>query len=135
MKKTHLYGISLCFLFLFAVTVTAQETTTPPVGERLQLEKAERERPATNGLKVEKKFSGRLPNGFKDVVSSKQRDDIYALQKDYAELIELLKIRIELLEEERDKQIEALLTSEQAQKIKQQQQAKPKRAAKPKTTE
>jgi hypothetical protein len=126
MRKVCMTGVSLSLLFLFSVTVAAQETPAPPTvpdvqptNERLQLEKTERDRPVTNGLKIEKKLTGRLPNGYRNVVNNKQRDDIYAIQKDYAESIELLKIRIELLEQERDKQVDAVLTSEQVQKIKQ----------------
>lgn len=98
----------------------AQKTVTPsPVRERLQLEKAELERPVTKGLIIEKKLSSRLPNGYRNIVTEKQRNDIYALQKDYAEIIELLKIRITLLERECDQQVDALLTSDQVSKIRQ----------------
>jgi hypothetical protein len=43
---------------------------------------------------------------------------MYSIQKEYFELIELLKIRIELLELESARQIDALLDHEQVQKIK-----------------
>jgi hypothetical protein len=125
MKKTYLLGISLILFFLFSATVTAQKTviqktvTPPPKRERLQLEKTELERPVTKGLNIEKKLSSRLPNGYRNIVTDKQRNDIYAIQKDYAEIIELLKIRIILLERECDQQVDALLTSDQVPKIRQ----------------
>ncbi|MDR0705089.1 MAG: hypothetical protein LBF88_08880 [Planctomycetaceae bacterium] len=124
MKKMNVFGISMISCLLFAVIATAQETSVPsdvaakPVGTRLKLEKAEQERPVMNGLKNEKKLTGRLPNGYRNIVSNKQRDDIYSIQKEYNELIELLKLRIELLEQESAQQVDALLDADQVQKIK-----------------
>ncbi|MDR3197033.1 MAG: hypothetical protein LBU34_04100 [Planctomycetaceae bacterium] len=125
MKTKNLFLVSMVFCVLFsAIVITAQETPAPsdsavkPANTRLQLEKAELGNPAMNGLKVEKKLTGRLPNGYRNIVTNKQRDDIYSIQKEYAELIELLKIRIELLEQEKAQQVDALLTSDQVQKIK-----------------
>ena len=108
----------------FAVIATAQEipatsdVAAQPVGTRLKLEKAEQGSPVMNGLKIEKKLTGRLPNGYRNIVSNKQRDDMYSIQKEYNELIELLKLRIELLELEAAQQIDALLDADQVQKIK-----------------
>ncbi|MDR1268615.1 MAG: hypothetical protein LBK82_03730 [Planctomycetaceae bacterium] len=128
MKKSRTLGISTISCILFSVTVTvvtAQETSVPsgitvvPSNTRLQLEKAEQGSPAMNGLKVDKKITGRLPNGYRNIVSdNKQRDKMYSVQKEYIELIELLKIRIELLEWESALQVDALLTSDQVQKVK-----------------
>jgi hypothetical protein len=124
MKKMNVFGIAMISCILFAVIATAQETPAPsdvaakPVGTRLKLEKAEQQSPVMNGLKIEKKLTGRLPNGYRNIVSSKQRDDIYSIQKEYNELIELLKLRIELLEQESAQQIDALLDADQVQKIK-----------------
>ncbi|MDR2115287.1 MAG: hypothetical protein LBP87_02790 [Planctomycetaceae bacterium] len=123
-KKANVSVISVVFCVLFSVLVTAQEApvssevAAKPLNTRLQLEKAERESQAMNGLKVEKKLTGRLPNGYRTIVTNKQRDEMYSIQKEYAELIELLKIRIELLEQESAKQIDALLEPDQVQKIK-----------------
>ncbi|MDR0337612.1 MAG: hypothetical protein LBI18_11035 [Planctomycetaceae bacterium] len=122
MKKICVLKISfIFFLFFFSLTVAAQGTATPktPAGERFQLEKAELERPIAKGLTIEKKLSGRLPNGYRNIVTEKQKSEMYAIQKNYAELIELLKIRIALLEQECDQQLDALLTSDQVQKIRQ----------------
>ncbi|MDR0337193.1 MAG: hypothetical protein LBI18_08900 [Planctomycetaceae bacterium] len=124
MKKLNVFGIAMIFCFLFAVTVTAQETPAPsagavkPANTRLQLEKAEQGTPVTNGLNINKKITGRLPNGYRNVVTNQQRDEMYSIQKEYFELIELLKIRIELLEQESAQQVDALLTPDQVQKIK-----------------
>jgi hypothetical protein len=124
MKKLSVFGFSMISCILFAVIVIAQEIPVPsdavakPIGTRLKLEKAEQKSPVMNDLKVEKTLTGRLPNGYRNIVSNKQRDDMYSLQKEYNELIELLKLRIELLEQELAQQIDALLDADQVQKIK-----------------
>ncbi|MDR2117712.1 MAG: hypothetical protein LBP87_15145 [Planctomycetaceae bacterium] len=132
MKKICVLEI-LFILFFFSTAATAQKTVvskvpvktpakTPvktPVNERLQLEKTELERPVTKGLNIEKKLSNRLPNGYRNIVTKEQRENMYAIQKNYTELIELLKIRITLLKQECDQQVDALLTSDQVQKIRQ----------------
>lgn len=149
MKKLNVFGSSMIFAVLLAITVTAQDTPAPSevtagaANTRLRLEKAELENPAMNGLKIEKKLTGRLPNGYRNFVTDKQqRDKMYSVQKEYAELIELLKIRIELLEQESAQQVDALLTADQVQKIKETNGAlesekllqKPKPKPKSKTT-
>lgn len=87
--------------------------STAATGGRFDVEKGEKDAAVSKGLKVEKKISGRLPNGYKSVVSASQKEDIYQLQKDYFELIELLKVRIELLEKELDAKVDALLDDNQ----------------------
>jgi hypothetical protein len=111
-----LVGISMFALLLFAFSVTGQEAAKAN-GERLQLEKAESNRPIQSELKIEKKITGRLPVGYKNVVKKSQIDEIHNIQREYAEIIERLKLRIELLEQECDKQVDALLEPEQVQKI------------------
>ncbi|MDR2755836.1 MAG: hypothetical protein LBC20_09035 [Planctomycetaceae bacterium] len=122
MKKICVLNILFIFFLLsFSATTAAQKIITPKISpdKRLQLEKTELERPVTKGLNIEKKLSNRLPNGYRNVVTKEQREDIYTIQKNYAELIELLKIRIALLELECDQQVDALLTSDQVQKVRQ----------------
>lgn len=124
MKKWGSLAI-FCFVISGAVTLLAQEnkdtetTTSPPkIQERYNLEQAELERPASKGLAHEKKIIGRVPNGYGQVVTNSQREEIYKIQKDYNELIELIKVRIHLLEVERDNNIDGLLSVEQKQRIK-----------------
>ena len=102
-------------LVLFLSTVSRAE------GERLPLEKAQMESPVMKDITIEKKITGRLPNGYANVVTNAQRDDIYKIQKEYAEVIERLKLRIQMLESERNKKIDALLTEEQVEKVKRSQ--------------
>ncbi len=130
-------AIILPFLLVFAAAVNAQDADSPdqPVAEsavakpvegdaeegdeapRLSREQEDRDRPVMQDLTIEKKITGRLPNGYRNVVTSAQRDDIYKIQKEYNELIELLKIRIELLTKERDRRVDSLLSEEQIEKL------------------
>ena len=104
------FSIGFVLFFLFCFSVTAQD--------RLAVEQADKERDVNKGLAVTKKFTGRLPNGYKDVVTNSQREEIYKIQKEYFETIELLKIRLEQLESERNLKIVGLLTDEQQAKLK-----------------
>ncbi len=114
MKHSFSYFLSFAlFVSLFPLSTMGQA----PSQDRLALEKAELTRPVLKGLDHGKKLGGRLPNGYRAVVSNSQRDEIYDVQKDYAHLIELLKLRIALLERERDQKVDALLTKEQVATI------------------
>ncbi len=121
MKQNLTLTLILTLSLLFACFATAQTPATnaadKPLPERLPLEKAELGRPTMKDLDHGKKLTGRLPNGYRNVVTSSQRDQIYAIQKEYTNLIELLKLRIKLMEMERDQKIDALLTKEQAAMI------------------
>ena len=103
-------SIAVVFLFLFSLSATAQD--------RIGVEQADKDRDVYKGLTVGKKFTGRLPNGYKEVVSNSQREEIYKIQKEYFETVELLKARIELLESERNLKIDGLLNGEQRTKLK-----------------
>ena len=102
--------IVFAFLFLFCLSVTAQD--------RLTVENAEKDRDVAKGLAIGKEFTGRLPNGYRGVVSNSQREEIYKIQQEYFDVIELLKVRIELLEAERSQKIDGLLTGDQRMRIK-----------------
>lgn len=123
MKNTLALTAVLLFL-VFSFNVVAQEETTPepaaaPATERFALEQADRDRPVMTDITITKKITGRLPSGYKAVITSTQRDEIYKVQKEYNELIELLKLRIELMEKERDHRVDALLDAEQVEKLRQ----------------
>lgn len=87
-------------------------------GNRLRAEHAELNSPVMQGLQIDKEFSGRLPNGYGKVVTDDQRQEIYEVQKDYADVIELLKLRLLLLEQERDEKIDGMLNADQVREIK-----------------
>ena len=116
----------LVFLFLGMVSVavaqTEQEATetknAPKYGPIFQLEvKDQANGEGFRGMKVVKKFARRLPNFYRDVVSDEQKDAVYAIQADYFGPIEMLTLRLERLQKERDAQIEAVLSAEQKKKV------------------
>lgn len=115
------------------LTARAQDAAAPAAdGERpadagpdakgdAKSEKAPRKRAETRG---------RLPAYFGEVVSADQRDKIYELQAKIAAEIQKLQQQIEMLEENREKEVLAILTPEQLAKVKSlQDEAKAKRAA------
>ena len=128
MNKSVLLSIAVFFAFSFAVAIAqeTEETSTPPSSnvDRLTIEtkdKEEKEKDRNNqvyrGLKLEQKFQRRLPNNFAALVTPAQRDQIYKLQEEYFETLALLELRVELLKKERDAKIDAVLTSEQLQRL------------------
>ena len=128
MTRSILLSVATCFALSFAVAVAqeeAQETVQESVlasepvqnEERLIIETRYKDASAMRGLRPEREFQGRLPNGFRSLVSTAQRDAIYKIQEDYYELIALLELRVELLKNERDVKIDAVLTPEQQQRL------------------
>ena len=126
MKNTIIVSAVAFFVLSFAVTVAQEEGTSTPASaaaatERFAIETKVNEAPAVKesvkGLKLEQEFRRRLPNGFGPLVNTTQRDQIYKIQEEYFELIEMLKLRVKLLEEERDAKVDAVLTSEQQQRL------------------
>ena len=63
------------------------------------------------------KAKGRLPAHYKDVVTAEQKDKIYAIQLKYNEQIRKLAEEMKALTEQRDGEIEALLSADQKAKI------------------
>lgn len=136
MRKITCAALTVTILFLFSVSILSAQTAVPvaepkispnrakhesakhPLGERLSVETADLASPPMKGVESEKKIARRLPTGYKDIVSNQQRDEIYKIQKDYGQIIEQLKIRVQLLERERDQKIDLLLNDEQVEKIK-----------------
>ena len=93
---------------------TKKESAEKTYGPQYQLELKERtSNPAFKDLEVTKKFARRLPNFYGEVVNEKQKAEIYEIQASYFQLIESLKLRVQKLEEERNAQIEAVLTPDQ----------------------
>lgn len=110
------------FAVSFAIAI-AQDEPTPTTAtgeERIVIETKEKDSPANKGLKLEKEYRPRLPNGFGPTgvnVDAAQRDSIYKILTEYRELIDMLKLRVELLEKERDAKIDAVLTPTQQQRL------------------
>ncbi len=65
----------------------------------------------------QKKFQGRLPAYYRTVVDQKQREAIYAIQKEYWTQIEALKAQLAALTKQRDEKITATLTPEQLKQV------------------
>ena len=121
MKKTILLFAAPFFAFSFAIAIAAQEegTSTTVSDERLVVETKVKETPAAEGLKLEKEFKPRVPNGFvsQAKIDAKQREEIYKILTEYHELIDMLELRVKLLKEERDAKVDAVLTPAQQQKL------------------
>ena len=124
MKKGILLSIAVCFAFSFAVAVAQeaaqdpfQDRTTAADEERLVIELREKDRPVTKGLKLEREFRPRLPNGFAPLVNPAQREEIYEILTEYNDVIALLELRVELLKNERDVKVDAVLTPAQQQRL------------------
>ena len=83
--------------------------------------------------KASKKLHGRLPAYYGQVVSERQREEIYRIQAEYDEKIDSLQNQLNLLKEERKGRIAAVLTEEQKKQMeKAVAEARTKRAAKAK---
>ncbi|HEY1064977.1 MAG TPA: hypothetical protein VGE52_02665 [Pirellulales bacterium] len=70
------------------------------------------------GTKGEKK-SGRLPKFYERVIDGIQREKIYDIQLEYSDRIKKLQDQIDAIKKERDEKVEAVLTAEQRDRIKQ----------------
>ena len=96
-------------------------------------------RPIAGQEAKETKFRGRLPAHYGDIVSEAQRVQIYAVQEKYAKQIDELKDKLTLLEAQRDREIENVLSAEQKARLKKVQDAaaaqKRKKAADAKAAE
>jgi len=104
---------ALSFATVIAQEEPALESAASANAERLTIETRDKTSAAMRGLKPEKEYSRRLPNNFRTLVTPTQRDQIYQIQEEYYELIALLELRIDLLKQERDAKIDAVLTPAQ----------------------
>ncbi len=67
--------------------------------------------------KPQKKPRGRLPNYYTKVVTPEQRKEIYSIQQGYASQIEELEVSLANLRAKRDKEVAAVLSAEQLEKV------------------
>ena len=105
-------------LALVLVSVGQEEAKNEPAitGLRHTIESNPRKE-AVDGLVVTKRYSRRLPNFYKDVVSDDQRDKIYQIQQAYHPTIAMLELRLEHLKKERDQIIESVLSDSQKTEV------------------
>lgn len=102
----------------------------PAAGSAGSSAEAPAETPVPEEAKPKKReFRGRLPAYYGRVVDGKQREQIYAIQREYAPKIDALKAQLAALTAERDEKVAAVLTPEQVQTVeKLKAEAKAKRA-------
>ncbi|MDR3108485.1 MAG: hypothetical protein LBU65_02185 [Planctomycetaceae bacterium] len=122
----------LCLSILFVVA--SFSVSFAQDGERIKLEKEEIDRPVNNQVEV-KKFRKALPAGYKSITKPEQQTQIYKIQEDYHSVIKLLQARIDALESERDKAIEAVLTPTQKDELDKAREKNKASRAKPKDVE
>ena len=121
MNKSVLLSVVIFFALPFAIAIAQEEdgTSTVTSEERLIIETRDQDSPAIRGLKLEREFRPRLPNGFASLanVTTTQREEIYKILTEYHELIDMLELRVKLLKEERDAKVDAVLTPAQQQRL------------------
>ncbi len=94
-----------------ATTETATSPATAEAGS------ASRSAQATASTTKPKEFRGRLPAYFGRVVDEQQRQQIYAIQKEYFEQINALKAKLAALIQEQRERIDGVLSEEQRQQV------------------
>ena len=124
MQKSILLSIITALTLSFTAAVAQEDpagSRTPPAvpaGEtRLAIEAKDKTSQVMRGLKPAREFQRRLPNGFAALVNTAQREQVYKIQEEYYELIALLELRTELLKQERDAKIDAVLTPAQQERL------------------
>jgi hypothetical protein len=75
---------------------------------------------------------GRLPNYYANVVTEKQKEDIYKIQEEYKPKIDAAKAQLDALNKEMNEKISAVLTAEQKKKVEEAEAAAKAEAAKAK---
>jgi hypothetical protein len=60
---------------------------------------------------------GRLPKHYADVVTEKQREDIYKIQEEYKPKLEALQAQLDAMNKEMNEKIKTVLTPEQKKKV------------------
>ena len=95
----------------FTSCAKAEDAAAPKTAET----KAAKE--AAPAKKKEKKFSGRLPVFYGEVVSGEQREKIYAIQMGYADEMAALVAQVKALQAKQMAEIEAVLSEEQKKRV------------------
>lgn len=128
MTRSQLAQTLTWALLVLAAVVVAAVTGRPGVGQQAAAAEqsskagpaakptaeAPAEKPVPEAAKPKKRaFRGRLPAYYNRVVDKKQREEIYAIQREYAPKIEALEAQLAALRAERDTKVEAVLTPDQ----------------------
>ncbi|MEX0718607.1 MAG: hypothetical protein WD066_18585 [Planctomycetaceae bacterium] len=119
MKKTVLAGSLVCLLPLLAVLASRADDSaiTNAADDRTVAQAEPADAPATRepaARPPRRESRGRLPNYYRQVgVSEEQRGRIYGIQSNYQERIAAIEQQLRELTEQRDKEVEAVLTAEQ----------------------
>jgi hypothetical protein len=89
-------------------------TTLPSLAQQ---EESATDRSASAADEEPAKPRGRLPAFFGDVVTPEQRDEIYAIQAEYAPQIERLRAELKQVVDERDAKVDEVLTAKQWEEV------------------
>lgn len=115
--KKFVFPMLMLPLILALVSVGQEQKKEGAVtGLRHAIESKPRQE-AVDGLVVTKRYTRRLPNYYKDVVSDDQRDQIYKIQQAYHPVVAMLELRLEQLKKERDQIVESVLSESQKVEI------------------
>jgi len=117
MQKSILLSIAAFLVLSFSIAIAQEDNATASGEERFVIETKEKATPAIKGLKLEKEYKPRLPNGFAPIVNPTQKEEIYKILTEYRELIDMLELRVKLLKEECDAKVDAVLTPTQQQRL------------------
>ncbi|MDR2345614.1 MAG: hypothetical protein LBE18_06075 [Planctomycetaceae bacterium] len=119
MFKTIVLGTT--FVLSFSYYAAAQEilaAADKPAENRLEVETADLVQPAGKGITPKKEHKGVVPRNL-GKITKEQRETVRNLDKEYARLIDILQVRIDLLKKERLQKIKDLIkpTSQDQQPV------------------
>jgi hypothetical protein len=132
MKMIRTFAIGVMFTFSVSCYAVAQEnvaTVDKPAENRLEVETADLAQPAGKGITTKKEHKGTVSRKL-GKLTKEQSEAVRNLDKEYAKLIEILQIRIDLLKKER-----LLKTQELVTKLKEQTTTAPATTTTTNTTE
>jgi hypothetical protein len=118
MKMIRMFAIGVMFTLSVSFYAVAQEdvaTADKPAENRLEVETAALAQPAGKGITPKKEHKGTVAKKL-GKLTKEQREAVKNLDKEYAKLIDILQIRIDLLKKER-----VLKTQELVKKLKEQE--------------
>ena len=123
MRQSIFLSVSAFFVFSFAIAVAQEENAAADSDGRFSVETKVKDtqagKDAIKGLKLEKEYKPSLPGGFgnRANVTAAQREEVYKILTEYHGLTDMLELRVKLLKEERDAKVDAVLTSDQQQRL------------------
>jgi hypothetical protein len=126
------FTIGLAFIFsasFYAVGQDIPAAVDKPAENRLAVETADLVQPAGKGIATKKQHKGVVSTKKYGKLTKEQSEAVRNLDKEYAKLIDILQVRIELLKKEREQKIAELVVELKKQK---EQATTPNSAAPPK---